>query len=188
MKLLFLDTETTGLSADRHEIIEYAAILYENDQEVRRVEQKVRPLHISTAHPKALQINGYSPEKWRGAITQEQAAKELSELLKIEDVIMVGHNPRFDLRFIKKLLLKHYPDQEVKIGLIDTKSLALSALAPMGLKSSSMDNIRLFLGWDFVGSHTALKDTEDVIKLFYLCRKEIATESWKNKLDLIEYT
>jgi DNA polymerase III epsilon subunit-like protein len=109
MKLLFLDTETTGLSADRHEIIEYAAILYENDQEVLRVEQKVKPLHISTAHARALQINGYSPEKWIEATTQEQAAKELSELLNIEDVIMVGHNPRFDLRFIKKAALKISP-------------------------------------------------------------------------------
>ena len=52
---------------------------------------------------------------------------------------------------------------------IDTRSLAAAVLVAHGLQSTSLDNIRAFLGWSMVNAHTAGKDVADTWKLYQLC-------------------
>jgi len=63
-----LDTETTGLNLNRHEIIQVGLIEYEiSDQGDLRLiwehDHKIIPTNIATADPKALKINGYHPKR-----------------------------------------------------------------------------------------------------------------------------
>ena len=68
--LLFVNTETTGLDDTKHELLEVAAIRTTPDGKtiISTFEAKLKPLHLETAEPKALQINGYVPEQWTDAL------------------------------------------------------------------------------------------------------------------------
>lgn len=164
MRYCYIDTETTGLNPDEHEIIEIAIITEYDDGSVVNWSSKVRPAHIETAHPKALEINGYNEDDWADAPSQRVVAKLVSQHLK--GAIVVGHNVRFDIEFIDALFsqqgVKHrwkHRDQ------IDTITLVREHLFPTGLKSASLDNTRRWLGWSLEGAHSALKDAEDCMRL-----------------------
>src|SRR5258708_781182 len=78
--IAFTDLETTGLSVIKHEIIEIGAVITNSDLEViDEVDLKVHPRHIETAQARALEINGYTPDKWVGAICLREALQEYSD-------------------------------------------------------------------------------------------------------------
>ena len=162
----FIDTETTGLDAVRHEIIEIAIITEYGDGEIRRWHTKIKPVSIETADPIALEVNGYSEEDWEFAPTFKDVYLTIQD--KLREGVIVGHNVSFDMEFIREAMKCVGADhKDVSRIKIDTITLAHEHLTPMGLRSLSMDSIRGFLNWNKQGSHSALKDTEDCRKLYW---------------------
>lgn len=167
MRYAYLDTETTGLHPgnDKGEIIEIAIITVSHDKtHLAKWCTKIKPTHIETAHPKALEVNGYTEEAWADAPTFEEVASEIHQ--RLEGSVIVGHNVNFDLKFLRH----HFKESSCDLRLshrnvIDTVTLAQEHLKPTGLESVSMDNIRRWLGWSLIDAHTALKDADDVRKL-----------------------
>jgi len=166
--LAFLDTETTGLDPQTHEIIEIAIITEYRSGRVYEWHTKIKPAHIERAHPKALEVNGYSEEAWADAPTFDQVAVEIGR--RLSDVVVVGHNVPFDLDMVNVGLKRAGVTARISYHKIDTVTLAYEHLVPCGLQSVSFDHIRKFLGWSQDGAHTALKDTRDARRLFHLLR------------------
>lgn len=159
-KIVFIDVETTGLNSELHEIIEIAIIgagVHYN--------KKIKPLHIETANPVALKINGYNDFEWHNAIHPQQAAEEISDILHAATII--GHNVRFDMDFVDELLHRYDCHTNYDRRLIDTITLAHEHLTPCGLQSISLDSCRAFFGWSMLDNHTALKDAQDAMRLYY---------------------
>ena len=173
MKYCYLDTETTGLSVDKHEVIEIAIVTELEDGTIERWESKISPAHIETAHPKALEINGYTPEAWTDAPPAREVAPTIHE--KLKGAVVVGHNVAFDIKFIQAIFdregIEHRWNHR---DTIDTIGLVREHLFPTGLKSASLDNTRRWLGWSLEGAHTALKDAEDCMRL----RHTLERSSW----------
>lgn len=166
--LAFMDTETTGLDPIEQEIIEIAIVIEGPDGEVATEwSTKVKPQRLETAHPKALQVNGYAdhPEEWDDAPTFDEIAPKVAALL--DGCVVVGHNPKFDLAFIQEALNRAGSRAKLPYHAIDTVTLAYVFLAPKGLTSLSFDKIRSFLGWGHDGAHTALQDTLDCRRLYH---------------------
>lgn len=160
-EIIFLDCETTGLDSDYHEIIS-VCIIRRNDGKTWTYKAKPEwPSHID---PKAVAVNGYTPSAWMDAISQEELAHHIGILLK--DYIIVGHNPRFDIEFIRNLLWRYKIKTYIDPRAIDTTTLSYLYLVPYGLPSLSMDSIRKFLGWKVYPTHEALQDTKDVERLY----------------------
>jgi len=205
MAIHFIDTETTGLDASVHEIIEIAIITENGDGDIKRWCTKIKPQRIEDADPKALEVNGYNEEDWRDAPTFEEVYEHcLWDKWDNED-IMVGHNIAFDAEFLReecRRIGEWQTDQYFPRTKIDTITLAHEHLMPMGLLSLSMGSIRSFLDWSYEGAHTALKDAEDCRKLYWcllrrqnynqvikekdLTAPENAAERIRGLLDLIE--
>ena len=164
-KLVFLDTETTGLSANKHEIIEIAIITEHPDGSVDEWVTKVSPQYIETAHPKALEVNGYTPEKWEGAPIFAEIADTVIE--KLSGATVVGHNVGFDLKFVRAMLDDIGAGEIKDLDYVDTQTLAKEHLKPLGLKSVSLVNIRRWFGWSIESAHTAMADTEDCRRLYH---------------------
>lgn len=165
MRYAYLDTETTGLKPgkDSGEIIEIA-IINVYDGMMEKWVTKIRPTHIETAHPKALEVNGYTEAEWANAPSFDEIAPEIYRRLK--GATIVGHNVNFDLKFLDHHFSESSCDLRISHrNVIDTVTLAQEHLKPTGLKSVSMDNIRRWLGWSLIDAHTALKDADDVRKL-----------------------
>jgi hypothetical protein len=145
MKIAFIDTETTGLSCCEHEIIEIAAIIYDqkNDNVIKEWECKVAPRHIESANSEALQINKYinNPSLYVANIN--------SALIKFNSVvancILVGQNIDFDLMFIKKFM-DEFP---LKKG-DEMDGAAIIYEKPKTNEDGTITSGRYIGGWDVV--------------------------------------
>lgn len=166
-EIIYLDTETTGLDPDYHEIISVCVIRKSDGRIWTWKANPDWPDHIDDI---AVTINGYTPQDWATAITQNEMAHELGMVL--DGAVIVGHNPKFDLGFVENLFWRHKVLCKISHRAIDTITLAYVFLVPWGLKSLSLDGIRVFLGWTKHKTHSALEDTKDVKRLF-----EILTSS-----------
>ena len=161
-----LDTETTGLYSNRHEMIAYCGIkLDKNLNEIGRLHIKIKPINISQADPDALQINGYTQNKWRNAKEPQEAAHLIANFMR--DCIPVAHNWPFDRSFILAHLNKYANGRKILRRGIDTVSLSSAVLLPMGYKSVSMQKIADLFGWP-TQTHDALDDTLYCVQLFRL--------------------
>lgn len=152
----FVDTETTGLSPTDHEIIDFACILETRTAGVQEVSFKMKPEHLDRASPKALEVNGYTPEKWERAWNQAEGATAISQALK--GAVLIGHNVRFDAGFLNATQERHNIKERLDYHLVDTVSLAWIHLVPCGLTSLSLENVCRFLNIDNTDAHTALGD------------------------------
>lgn len=163
--IAFIDTETTGLDPDAHEVIEYAIIrVNPAGEETLRWETKIKPSNIESAHPKALEVNGYTEEAWADAPSMAEVGHAIADGL--ENCVLVGHNVAFDETMLKSSLKRAGINRRIPYHKVDTVTLAYEHLVPEGLESLSLDNIRKFLGWSAEGAHTAMKDVEDAMRLY----------------------
>jgi DNA polymerase III alpha subunit (gram-positive type) len=168
MKLIFLDTETTGLSAwkygkPHHEITELALIVHEDGKEVYRGSWKFVPRRIETADPVALEIGGFNLDVWEKEAV-EVSKNFLTSLCSVmEGGVVIGHNVKFDIGFLRAL----FNDFGIKFKFppeLDTKTLARMV---WGFESLKMDDIRKKVdSMTCDGAHRALKDTEDCVFIY----------------------
>lgn len=181
--IAFIDVETTGLDPTRHEVIDVAVVF--DDEVLRRTgapwtrllrcegpdaavwHTRIQPERIGDADPKALEVNGYSPDGWKRAPNADQVGDTLVELLVDSKAILVGHNVTFDRDFIAQMLMRQGRPARLGYHAIDTVTLCHEHLVPCGLKSLSLDNVRRFLGIPTVGSHAALKDALDARTVYH---------------------
>jgi len=172
--LIFLDTETTGLNPDVHEIIELAWIITDLNLNKKSGHcYKINPENIENADYKALEINGYSKEVWnKEAIPLEKALREITKSIPFgERAIVIGHNVDFDLRFLRKAFKDLGVFCSLSYHRVDTLSLSVAyKIAGRGIVKES-ENFKLktmadILEVDHKNTHTAMSDTEAVYEIF----------------------
>jgi len=167
-RLVFLDVETSGLDPQIHEVLEIC--LMDKDGAVL-LHSKLKPQNIGNAEARALEINGYNTKDWELAPSFRDLAPKIHELLKW--CIAVGHNPCFDLGFIKSELKRVDPKGDLKylkgIGyhMVDTASLAYEHLCDAGLDKLSLVNVCKFIGVELKDAHTSLADTEACRQVYF---------------------
>ena len=98
MRQVFLDTETTGLSAAQGDrVIEIGCIEYVNRRDSgRRLHHYVNPERSS--HPDALRVHGITDEFLADKPLFSAVANEVLDFLKGADVVI--HNAAFDIGFL----------------------------------------------------------------------------------------
>lgn len=169
--LLWIDTETTGLDPERHELLELAAVRRTADRrEIGRFSVRIRPTHLETAEPRALEVNGYTPEGWADAVPLAQALEQLVALAGLGDhrPTLAGHNVGFDRGFIVEAFrqcagvvapsLDHHA--------VDTSVLAWPLCARGVIDSVSLAAVCTYLGISNEGAHGALRDVERAIEVY----------------------
>jgi len=163
-RLVFLDVETSGLDPQIHEVLEIC--LMDKDGNVL-LHSKIKPQNIGNAEARALEINGYNEADWADAPSFADLAPEIYKLLKW--VIAVGHNPGFDLNFIKSELSRVNPEMLKGIGyhMVDTATLAYEHLCDAGLDKLSLVNVCKFIGVELKDAHTSLADTEACRQVYF---------------------
>lgn len=172
--LAFIDTETTGLDFDKHEIIELGCVIVAQTWEegkppsfeiVEELDLKIKPERIEDADPVALRVNGYDPADWVFAYSLKEAMTIVSE--KTKDCIMVAHNMPFDFAFIQKAFMKTGIENKMHYHKLDTISMAFAKLHG----NAEIDKFSLrFLcerfGIDNKKAHTALSDSRATFELY----------------------
>ena len=167
LKVAVLDTETTGLDPENHEIIQFGMIVYEGfgGVELEELNFKIRPRNIESASAEALAVNGYTEEGWVDAIELEDAVREIQLTLEHVDVL-IGHNLVFDINFVERAFemtnskLPNWPPY------YDTKAIA-SAINGRNSWRTSLDRLCEAYNVEFSGrAHTAIVDCERTMQIW----------------------
>jgi len=168
--LLFFDLETTGLDKDKNTIIEIAIVKTDYYGNVMgKYHTKIKPsvADLASASKRALEINGYSEEAWKNALSPEQAAKEIVEQFNDGKWVLAGQNiGGFDIPFLQAFLNRNGFEYRIGRRYIDTMGLAIEHLMPCGLKSVSLVNIRKALGVETGTAHSAMADTLACVQVY----------------------
>jgi len=181
MILTVLDTETTGLDSDIHEIIQIATISYvvsaEGDRYVtRKYEKKINPERLHTASEKALEVNGFTLEEWKGSPNAIEVIPEVKDIIEKSD-ILIGQNLIFDLNFINEVCHRNDIEPPTFPPYIDTKSIADRLVRAHWLKRSGMDYLVEHYKVQVEGrAHTALVDCERTMLVFDELMRDVNEE------------
>ena len=110
-RLLLFDTETTGLSFPRDEIIEFAAVVVEKRDGIVSVVQEydelitLSPGGFVPAHIEALTGITNQDIRERG-ISKTRLCRDIAQMLA-GNTLLLAYNAHFDLSFLFYLLLRH---------------------------------------------------------------------------------
>lgn len=173
-----VDVETGGFNANKHALLEVAAvpILMKEDGSVgmgKTVSCHVEPFPGSAMEEEALQFTGIDPyNPFRMALPEKEALehifepiRQLIKVTKCSRAILVGHNPFFDLGFIKaaseRCKIKKNPFHQ--FSTFDTATLGGLAYGQTVLaKAGKAAGIQ----WNNSEAHSAIYDTEKTAELF----------------------
>ncbi len=188
LKYYIIDTETTGLSAGYHEIIEISIIRSEDRNQISKFIKAEFPQRAS---PEALKITNKSIKDLLGGESKEKVVEAIDLFLSQDNCspehrVFVAHNAPFDRRFCHALwgsVGKTFPAN----CWLDTKTLVKETLIKRGISKpkdltlkGSMEKIGAKA---YEGEHNAIVDSRNC----YLLWKK-AMESNVNYLPHIKRT
>lgn len=165
----WLDTETTGLDPDENEVLSIAIVRPHGQGEVV-YERKLKMERPETAHPKALEVNGYTEEAWADAKPQKEVWEEIADLGLLSDCIVAGQNVRFDAGFLDASFKRHGVKYRMDYHLYDTVTVALMVLKPY-VTSVSLVPTCVALGITVFKAHEALEDVRLAQSVDMHCRE-----------------
>jgi DNA polymerase-3 subunit epsilon len=110
-KLVFIDTETTGIDPQKHALIQMAGIVVIDNEVKEEFDFRVRPFPEDVVDLQALVVNNVKEEDLTGypepltVIRQAEAIwrKYVDRYAKSDKFWFVGYNARFDYDFIRRL-------------------------------------------------------------------------------------
>ena len=173
-----VDVETGGFNSDKDALLEIAAVLleYSSDKGWHRYEtvaHHVEPFAGANLDAAALKFNKIDPyHPFRLAVSEEKALDAVFQSVRAAvkkhqctRAILVGHNPAFDLAFVKaaavRCKIKKNPFHQ--FSTFDTAALAGVALGQTVLQRAVQ---AADIAWDPSAAHSAIYDAEKTAELF----------------------
>ena len=110
-RLVLFDTETTGLSSSRDEIIEFAAVVLDKQNGdfviTREYDELIRLTPGNTIPPEIVKLTGITNEAVaETGIEKEKLCADVAEMVAGK-TLLLAYNAQFDLCFLYYLLLRH---------------------------------------------------------------------------------
>ena len=110
-RLVLFDTETTGLSFSRDEIIQFSAVVLERRngavETVQQYDQLVTLSPGGSVPPKIQELTGITDlDILERGIPKEQLCRDIAQMVE-GDTLLLAYNAHFDLSFLYYLLLRH---------------------------------------------------------------------------------
>ena len=158
---IVLDVETTGLSPESDDIIEFGAIKIENGQETDCFNTFIDPGY--PIPPYITQITGITDTDVAGSPDLLTAIRDIAAF--ISDFPIVAHNATFDLRFLFRAYQK--AGLQTNFHYIDTLTLARHAFPE--LPSHRLSILINYLGINGTQEHRALSDVRFSYQIFCAC-------------------
>lgn len=175
---VIVDVETGGFNADTDALLEIAAVLVDHDAESgwhrsETIARHVKPFPGARLEQRALEFNKIDPwHPFRLAVDEREALGEIFRAVQVRvtehactRAILVGHNPAFDLGFVKAAAaragLRQMPFHS--FSTFDTAALAGVAYGQTVLARA----VRVAgFKWESSEAHSAVYDAERTADLF----------------------
>lgn len=178
-KILWLDTETTGLNAVKQDVIQIAGMVEINGEVHEEFEYKCQPYSWDDISDQALEVHGYSRDHLKTfdppTIIKSRVEAILSRWVdkfdKNDKFILAGYNVEFDNRFMREFWKKSgdkYWGSFVEYKVYDGYPLfqAFANAHQLDVPNHKLVTAAEFFGYNF-GAHDALEDiqvTRKVVK------------------------
>lgn len=163
MKVIFFDTETTGLNSATCQIIELAMLTVVDGEIVEEYDRFVKM--DGRLPPNISQLTGITDSMLKKGITEAEIAEDLKKRLT-PGTLMIAHNCQFDLSFVYYLLRRHYPEEadEIVMNLdwLDT----LTVVKDRKEFPHKLNKVVEHYGIDEVNFHRAIDDTIALYELY----------------------
>jgi DNA polymerase-3 subunit epsilon len=159
---VILDTETTGLSADKDRIVEIACIELSNHIPTKNIFHTfINPETKVSAD--AFNVHGYSDEFLSNKLKFREIAKNFLDFIKDKKLII--HNADFDLGFLNNELRRLNIKPILKSDVVDTLQIARSKFPGVG---NSLDALckRYKINVEAREKHSALVDCHLLSKVY----------------------
>ncbi len=156
------DLETTGINPSEHEIIEFGAVKFTVDGELDEFSSLCKPL--KEISKEAQEVNNITASQLASA---PPLSRVLSDFLMFQqNCVLVAHNLRFDLSFIREASISQNIDFAPHKYSIDT--LALCRRLIRGVRYS-LGALCAYFEIELVHSHRALHDARACKELLLKC-------------------
>ena len=177
---VIVDVETGGFEAQRHALLEIAAVIPQMDASgqlapAQTISTHVQPFPGSLLDPKSLEVNGIQPDHpLRIALPEPEALEHVFAPVRqavraagCQRAILVGHNAAFDLGFLNAAIARSGSKRSPfhPFSCFDTVSLAGLAYGQTVLARALQ---AAGLAWDASQAHSAVYDAERTAELFCL--------------------
>ncbi|QQE76167.1 PolC-type DNA polymerase III [Brevibacillus composti] len=160
------DTETTGLNAAEHTIIEIAAVKMRGLEIIDKWTELIDPgLEIG---PKTTEITGITNEMLRGKETLDVVLRRFQEFTG--DAVLVAHNAEFDKNFINACA-KRIGMDTWKNPFLDT--LPLARMLYKGMRNYRLGTLAKRFNVELINAHRALDDTVALAHVFQYMLKDM---------------
>ena len=159
---VILDTETTGLSADKDRIVEIACIELNNHIPTKNIFHTFINPEIKVSAD-AFNVHGYSDEFLSNKLKFREIAKNFLDFIKDKKLII--HNADFDLGFLNNELRRLNIKPILKSDVVDTLQIARSKFPGVG---NSLDALckRYKINEQAREKHSALVDCHLLSKVY----------------------
>jgi DNA polymerase-3 subunit epsilon len=189
MKILWLDTETTGLNSKENDILTLAGIVEINEEIKEEFYLEMQPFNYENISKEALEVNGLTLEQIKKFQKPQEAYKKLTRIFskyinkynRNDKFIISGHNIKFDFDFLVEFFLKNN-DKYLGSWIEYQYSSCIDTLPLIQLlrwkKVIEVENCRLVTAskaFDvkLEDAHNALADIQATRELFYKIMKRI---------------
>lgn len=173
-----IDVETAGFNAQTDALLEIAVVLLDADgpgnwYRERTVSHHVKPFEGANLDPRSLEFNKIDPwHPFRLAVDEGEALRDAFAAID-QDIarhgcsraILVGHNPAFDLAFVKAAAARAGIRKLPLHNFSTFDTAALSGLA-FGQTVLARAARAAGLSWDAAEAHSAAYDAEVTADLF----------------------
>lgn len=159
MKLLWLDTETTGLNKEKCDIIQVAGIIIVDGEEKERFNFHCQPVNWEYVEPVALETTNMTVDKLKEFPLPQELYTNLIKVLnkyidkydKNDKFFIAGHNVQFDVEFLRNFFLKmgdKFFGSYFQYKTVDLMAFCtiLHAAGLLNLTSWKLDEIAKYLG------------------------------------------
>ncbi|MGG1661378.1 PolC-type DNA polymerase III [Brevibacillus sp. NRS-1366] len=173
------DTETTGLNAAEHTIIEVAAVKMKGAEIIDQWTDLIDPqLEIG---PKTTEITGITNEMLRGKDTLDVVLRKFKDFTG--DAVLVAHNAEFDKAFINACA-KRIGMEPWNNAFLDT--LPLARMMYKGMRNYRLGSLAKKFNVELINAHRALDDTVALAHIFQQMLKDIKEAQIKTLAELNE--
>ena len=188
-----IDVETGGFNHKKDALLEVAALTLKLDDEGyisidEQIAKHIIPFEGANMDPKSMEVNGIDPyHPFRFAVPEREALETLFRPIRrvvkesgCTRAILVGHNPFFDLGFLKAAVersgIKRNPFHS--FSTFDTATLAGLAFGQTVLARAVQ---AAGLPWDEDQAHSAIYDAERTADLF--CHVVNRWDDWQSRIE-----
>jgi len=170
LSLCFIDVETTGRFADKHDIVQLACIPIVKGVKQKPFNEFCKPKNFDTIEDEAIAVHGISRSKMMTFQNQEDLLDHLVSYLSSFNTrfIIAGFNVGFDKQFISHLFNKNGRSKDFfslfDINIHDTLSRARSIKNQIHSENMKLETLAKY--WNIqIKAHDAISDIEATIEV-----------------------